>query len=331
MKQQKKHLAVLTSGGDAPGMNAAIRSCIRTALEEGCGITGIMRGYSGLLEEDMHELDTRSAGGIVYLGGTVLKTARCPAFLKSEVRQRAADILVRHHIDGLIVIGGDGSMAGAEGLSSLGIPTVTVPGTIDNDMNGTDYTIGYDTAVNTALDAVRKIRDTASSHDRAALVEVMGRKAGHLALSTGIACGAEYVLVPEIPFDRDRLCRELQSQVAEGRTNSIIICAEGAADGRELSQYIEKCTGIDMCTTILGYIQRGGAPAAEDSICAAVLGEAAVRALLQGCTGHLVGMERQEVKITPYAEAGREKRTRDMRGCKLFRKLSGLHGQKDNF
>ena len=196
----EKHLAVLTSGGDAPGMNAAIRSCIRTALEEGCGITGIMRGYSGLLEEDMHELDTRSAGGIVYLGGTVLKTARCPAFLKSEVRQRAADILVRHHIDGLIVIGGDGSMAGAEGLSSLGIPTVTVPGTIDNDMNGTDYTIGYDTAVNTALDAVRKIRDTASSHDRAALVEVMGRKAGHLALSTGIACGAEYVLVPEIPF-----------------------------------------------------------------------------------------------------------------------------------
>lgn len=324
MKQRKKRLALLTSGGDAPGMNAAVRSCIRTALSESCDITGIMRGYSGLLEEDMHDLDTRSAGGIVYLGGTVLKTARCPAFMKDEFRRRAADILKKHQIDGLIVIGGDGSMAGAAELSALGISTVTIPGTIDNDMNGTDYTVGYDTAVNTALEAVRKIRDTASSHDRAALVEVMGRKAGHLALSIGIACGAEYVLVPEIPFDRDRLCGELQKQTALGRTNSIIICAEGAADGHELSRYIEDKTGIDMCTTILGYIQRGGSPSAKDSICAALLGEAAVHALLRGCTGHLVGMERQRVKIIPYEEADREKRSLDRKGWELVRRLSGM-------
>lgn len=303
-----KRIGILTSGGDAPGMNAAIRSAARSALRMGITPYGIYRGYEGLLEGDMEELTWKKVGGIVHHGGTILKTARCPAFREEAVQRTAAQILREEEIEGLIVIGGDGSMAGAAALAQLGIATAVIPGTIDNDMGGTDETIGYDSAVNTVLAAARRIRDTAASHNRAAVVEVMGRRAGYIALAAGLACGAEFTLVPEIPFDRDKLAEDLQGMIAAGRTNSIIICAEGAADGRELSQWLHEKTGIDMCATILGYIQRGGAPTARDAILGAVLGEAAVKALAEGRHGVLAGMQGGEVRLISYEKAFQEKR-----------------------
>ncbi len=303
-----KRIGILTSGGDAPGMNGAIRSAARTALRLGITPYGIYRGYEGLLEGDMEELTWKKVGGIVHHGGTILKTARCPAFREEAVQRAAARILREEEIEGLIVIGGDGSMAGAAALERLGVATAVVPGTIDNDMGGTEETIGYDSAVNTVLDAARRIRDTAASHNRAAVVEVMGRHAGYIALAAGLACGAEFTLVPEIPFDRDKLAEDLQDMIAAGRTNSIIICAEGAADGRELSRWLHEKTGIDMCATILGYIQRGGAPTARDAILGAVLGEAAVKALAEGRQGVLAGMKGGKVRLISDEEAFEEKR-----------------------
>ncbi len=316
-----KKLGILTSGGDAPGMNAAIRSCVRTAVAEGCEIYGILRGYEGLLNEEICPLTARSVGGIVHLGGTCLKTARCPDFFQEKMQKRAVSILKKDGIEGLIIIGGDGSMVGAERLSNFGTATVTIPGTIDNDMCGTDYTIGFDTAVNTALEAVRRIRDTAASHNRAAVVEVMGRSAGYIALESGLACGAEYILVPEVSFEREKLAADLKKQMIRGRTNSIIICAEGAADGKKLAEWLHDRTGIDMCATILGYIQRGGAPTAIDSACGAILGDAGVRAILSGCNRHLIGMYRNRVRILPYEKAKEEKRALNMEVYDLARKL----------
>ena len=303
-----KRLAVMTSGGDASGMNAAIRSVIRTAKAMKCDIYGISRGYTGLLEEDIRCLTNRDAGGIILHGGTVLKTARCPAFFEESNQKKGAEILKKYEIDGLVVIGGDGSVQGAEIVSALGIPTVTIPATIDNDMHGTDETIGHDTAVNAVVNAVSRIRDTASSHDRAAIIEVMGRFAGNIALDAGVACGAEYILVPEVPFSREKLARSLLEQMKEGRTNSIIICAEGADDGRALGEWLRERTDIDICTTILGFIQRGGLPSARDSILGSVLGAAAVKALMNGEKGALAGMKNGEVRILPYKEAAEEEK-----------------------
>lgn len=235
-----KRLAVLTSGGDAQGMNAAVRGVVRTALAMDAEIYGIERGYAGLLDEDITPMTSASVGGIVLRGGTMLRTARCQAFFERKNQIQAADILRKHGIDGLVVIGGDGSVQGAEVLTHLGIPTVTVPGTIDNDMHGTDETIGHDTAVNVVVSAVSRIRDSASAHERAAIVEVMGRFAGHIALDAGLACGAEYILVPEVPFERETLARSLEAQMKLGRTNSIIICAEGAGDARSLGGVAER-------------------------------------------------------------------------------------------
>ena len=297
-------LAVLTSGGDAPGMNAAVRSVVRTALCYGKEIYGIYRGYSGLLEDDMISMTSSSVSGIVLHGGTMLKTARCKAFFEEENRKKAVDILRKRGIGGLVIIGGDGSIQGAEKLTRLGMPTVTLPGTIDNDMHGTDETIGHDTAVNAVVSAVSRIRDTASAHNRAAIIEVMGRFAGNIALDAGLA---EYILVPEVPFSREKLARSLKLQMKAGRTNSIIICAEGADDGRALSDWLTERTDIDICTTILGFIQRGGQPTARDGILGSVLGAAAVKALLEGETGALAGMHRGEVRIISYEEAKKEK------------------------
>lgn len=303
-----KKIALLTSGGDAPGMNAAIRSVVRTARFKNMEVHGVFRGYAGLLEGDMHLLTARDAGGIVHHGGTVLRTARCARFREKAAQMEAVDILKKHDIDGLVVIGGDGSMAGAASLSALGISTVTIPATIDNDMNGTEETIGFDTAVNTVVEAARRIRDTASSHDRAALIEVMGRHSGYIAVYAGLAAGAEYILIPEEPFNRDALARDLMAQAEKGRTNSLIICAEGAADGNELGRWLDAHTGIDVCTTILGYIQRGGAPSARDAILGAILGSAAVEALEKGCRHHLVGMHAGHVRLISYDDAEKEKR-----------------------
>lgn len=304
-----KRIAFLTSGGDSPGMNAAIRSILRSAASRGIETWGVFRGYEGLLAGDMIRLGWRDAGGIVHHGGTVLKTARSPAFREKAAQEKAARLLRERGMDALIVIGGDGSMAGAAALEALGIPTATVPATIDNDMCGTEETIGYDTAVNTVLEAIARIRDTAASHDRAAVVEVMGRHAGHIALAAGLAGGAEFTLVPEVPFSRDALAAALMDMQKEGRTNSIIICAEGAADGQELARWLRDATGIDVCATILGYIQRGGAPTARDALLGAVLGAAAVDGLAEGRRGFLAGCLGSRVRLISYEEAFREERS----------------------
>lgn len=317
-----KKIAVLTSGGDAPGMNAAVRSVVRTATALGLDVYGIDRGYAGLLADEINVLTNRDVGGIILRGGTILKTARCMEFFHEENQRKGAEILKKYEIDGLVVIGGDGSVQGAEILSKLGIPTVTIPGTIDNDMHGTDETIGHDTAVNEVVNAVSRIRDTASAHDRAALIEVMGRFAGNIALDAGLACGAEYILVPEVPFSREKLAQSLLAQLEQGRTNSIIICAEGADDGRALSDWLRERTNIDICTTVLGFVQRGGGPSAADSILASELGAAAVKALLEGKTAALVGMHDGKVRILDYDKADQEE--------KIFRKdryeLAGILG-----
>lgn len=317
-----KKIAVLTSGGDAPGMNAAVRSVVRTATALGLDVYGIDRGYAGLLADEINVLTNRDVGGIILRGGTILKTARCMEFFHEENQRKGAEILKKYEIDGLVVIGGDGSVQGAEILSKLGIPTVTIPGTIDNDMHGTDQTIGHDTAVNEVVSAVSRIRDTASAHDRAALIEVMGRFAGNIALDAGLACGAEYILVPEVPFSREKLAQSLLAQLEQGRTNSIIICAEGADDGRALSDWLRERTNIDICTTVLGFVQRGGGPSAADSILASELGAAAVKALLEGKTAALVGMHDGKVRILDYDKADQEE--------KIFRKdryeLAGILG-----
>ncbi len=303
-----KRIAFLTSGGDSPGMNAAIRSILRSAASRGIETWGVFRGYEGLLAGDMIRLGWRDAGGIVHHGGTVLKTARCPAFREKAAQERAAALLREKEIDALIVIGGDGSMAGAAALEALGTATATVPATIDNDMCGTEETIGYDTAVNTVLEAVARIRDTAASHDRAAVVEVMGRHAGHIALAAGLAGGAEFTLVPEVPFSKETIAAALTDMQKEGRTNSIIICAEGAADGQALARWLRDATGIDVCATILGYIQRGGAPTARDALLGAVLGAAAVDGLAEGRRGFLAGFRNSRTHIISYEEAFRETR-----------------------
>lgn len=317
-----KKIAVLTSGGDAPGMNAAVRSVVRTATALGLDVYGIDRGYAGLLADEINVLTNRDVGGIILRGGTILKTARCMEFFHEENQRKSAEILKKYEIDGLVVIGGDGSVQGAAILSKLGIPTVTIPGTIDNDMHGTDQTIGHDTAVNEVVNAVSRIRDTASAHDRAALIEVMGRFAGNIALDAGLACGAEYILVPEVPFSREKLAQSLLAQLEQGRTNSIIICAEGADDGRALSDWLHERTNIDICTTVLGFVQRGGGPSAADSILASELGAAAVKALLEGKTATLVGMHGGKVRILDYDKADQEE--------KIFRKdryeLAGILG-----
>lgn len=303
-----KKIALLTSGGDSPGMNAAVRSVIRSGCAAGMEVWGVFRGYEGLLEGDMIELRPRSASGIIHHGGTVLKTARCPAFREKEAQKRAAALLAARGIEGLIVIGGDGSMAGAAALEKLGTATAVIPATIDNDMCGTEETIGYDTAVNTVLEAAVRIRDTAASHNRAAVIEVMGRRAGHIALAAGLACGAEFTLVPEVPFDREKLAEALSALMKEGRTNSLILCAEGAADGRELAVWLEEKTGVDMCATILGYIQRGGRPSARDAILGTLLGAAAVKGLAEGKKGFLTSVTGSRVRLLSYEEAFREKR-----------------------
>lgn len=303
-----KRIGILTSGGDAPGMNAAIRSAVRTVISAGNEAVGIDRGYEGLLAGEFHPLLWKSVGGIVHHGGTMLKTARCPSFMDPVVQQKGASLLQDHGVEGLIVVGGDGSMAGAAALEKLGIPTAVVPGTIDNDMCGTEETIGYDTAVNTVLAAASRIRDTAASHDRAAVVEVMGRHSGRIALAAGLASGAEFTVVPEVPFSVEDIAEGLLSMQQEGRTNSLIICAEGAADGRALAAALAEKTGMDICATILGYIQRGGAPSARDAILGAILGAAAAEGLLAGHRGFLAGIKGSRTHIVSYADAFAEKR-----------------------
>ena len=317
-----RRIAVLTSGGDAPGMNAAIRAVVRKGLHYGLDTFGVERGYEGLVHCDFMPLSRNSVSGIISYGGTTIKTARSEAFRTHGGFMRAVRNLEDNKIDAVIVIGGDGSMAGAHKLSEAGIRTMVVPATIDNDMSGTDYTIGFDTALNTVLEAVNKIRDTAASHERVAIVEVMGRTAGHIALLSGLACGAEAVMLPEQPLDVDALCQQLNESHARGKQYSIVMVAEGAAKGFELAAQISKRTSYNPHVTVLGYIQRGGAPSAMDNIMGSRMGALAVDKLVAGESGCLVASCKSELLTIPYADAFALKRGIDLSLYDLTRILA---------
>lgn len=290
-----KKIAVLTSGGDAPGMNAAIRAVVRTALHHGIEVMGVQRGYSGLINGEMFPMSRSSVSDIIQRGGTILRTARCLEFKQEEVRKEAAKILRDNGVDALVVIGGDGSFTGAKLLSKLGVKTIGLPGTIDNDLSYTDYTIGFDTALNTVIDAIDKIRDTSTSHERVSIVEVMGRNCGDIALHTGLACGAEYIITPEKGYDREELCKVIKEGKHGGKIHNLIVLAEGVGGASELAKYVEAQTGIETRATVLGHIQRGGSPSTFDRVLASKMGSKAVELLLDGKTSRVVGIKKNEI------------------------------------
>lgn len=297
-----KRVAVLTSGGDAPGMNAAIRAVVRKSIFHGLEIYGIRRGFSGLINGEIEPMQLGSVADIIHRGGTMLHTARSPEFLKSEGQEKAKKNLRDNEIQGLIIIGGDGSLKGAEVLQEAGFSTIGIPATIDNDIPCTDYCIGFDTAVNTVTDAINKVRDTATSHERIYVIEVMGRHTGHIALLAGLAGGAESIIVPEAPFDLTEVCNRLMKGVERGKLHSIILVAEGAASALYVGKEIEKITGMEVRVTILGHLQRGGTPTAFDRILASRLAAKAIDLLLEGKSGFMVGFYKGEIKATPYKE-----------------------------
>ncbi|WP_101696924.1 6-phosphofructokinase [Clostridium minihomine] len=292
-----KRIAVLTSGGDAPGMNAAVRSVVRTGLSSGMEVLGVHRGYNGLLNCDTVEMNLRSVSDIIHTGGTVLYTARSPEFNSAEGVQLAADNCRKMGIEGLIVIGGDGSFRGARDLTQAGIPCVGVPGTIDNDIACSEYTIGYDTAMNTAMEMVDRLRDTTESHNRCSVVEVMGRRCGDIALNTGIAVGAMAILVPEQPYDLERdIYKRMQYTQSIGKRHFIIVVAEGAdCPVEELAKEIQRNTGIESRATILGHVQRGGSPTLRDRVVATQMGYHAVKLLEEGKSNRVVAMQNSQI------------------------------------
>lgn len=284
-----KTIGVLTSGGDAPGMNAAIRAVVRSGLSSGVSVKAIRRGYAGLLEEDIVDMDTMSVSDIVQKGGTILYTSRCKEMTTPEGQKKAADICRKHGIDGIVVIGGDGSFRGAQKLSENGINTIGVPGTIDLDISCTEYTIGFDTACNTAMEAIDKVRDTSASHERCSIIEVMGRTAGHIALWCGISNGSEYVLIPErYDNDEQKIIEKIRAKRRIGKKHHIIVNAEGIGDSYEMAERIEAATGIETRATVIGHIQRGGNPTCRDRVYASAMGAMAVDLLLEGKTNRVV-------------------------------------------
>ena len=295
MAKEVKTIGVLTSGGDAPGMNAAIRAVVRTAINKGMKVKGIMRGYAGLLQEEIVDMDGTSVADTIGRGGTILYTARCPEFMTEEGQKRGAEICRKHNIDGLVVIGGDGSYRGAGKLSALGINTVGLPGTIDLDIACTDYTIGFDTAINTAMEAIDKVRDTSTSHERCSIIEVMGRHAGYIALWCGIANGAEDILLPErYDGNEQMLINRIIDNRKRGKRHHIIINAEGIGHSASMAKRIEAATGIETRATILGYMQRGGAPTCKDRVYASIMGAKAVELLEEGKTNRVVAYKHVE-------------------------------------
>ncbi|WP_242119217.1 6-phosphofructokinase [Aestuariivivens sediminicola] len=308
MPNKIKKLAVLTSGGDAPGMNAAIRSVVRTCAYHDVECVGVYRGYEGLIEGDFKPMGARSVRGIINKGGTILKSARSKEFRTVEGRQKAYQHLVDHNIDGLVVIGGDGSFTGALIFNQeFDFPVMGIPGTIDNDIFGTSHTLGFDTALNTVVDAIDKIRDTASSHNRLFFIEVMGRDVGHIALNTGIAGGAEEILIPEEDLGLDRLVDSLNKSRKSGKTSSIVIVAEGDKIGKnifELKEFVdENMEGYDVRVSVLGHMQRGGAPSCFDRVLASRMGVKAVETLLEGKTNYMVGLLSNKMELTHLDQA----------------------------
>jgi len=290
-----KTIGVLTSGGDAPGMNAAIRAVVRTAIHNGLNVKGIMRGYAGLLQEEIVDMESTSVSEIIHRGGTILYTARCQEFTTAEGQKKGAEICKKHGIDGVVVIGGDGSFQGAGKLSALGINTIGIPGTIDLDIACTEYTIGFDTAVNTAMDAIDKVRDTSTSHERCSIIEVMGRNAGYIALWCGFANGAEDVLLPErYDGNEQALIDKIIENRKRGKKHHNIINAEGIGHSTSMAKRIEAATGIETRATILGYMQRGGAPTCKDRVYASIMGAKAVELLIAGKSNRLVAYKNGE-------------------------------------
>ena len=291
-----KTIGVLTSGGDAPGMNAAVRSVVRTAISMGLNVKGIHHGYNGLIEGDIFDMNVRSVSDIIHRGGTVLYTARSPLFKTEEGVNLAVENCKKFGIDGIVVIGGDGSFRGARDLSLKGIPCIGIPGTIDNDIASTEYTIGFDTAMNTAMEMVDKLRDTTQSHERCSVVEVMGRHAGWLALQTGVAVGATAILVPEVPFDFEKdIINEIKLSQTTGKMHYIIVVAEGVGNVHEIAKLVEEKTGIATRATVLGHVQRGGSPTVRDRVMASGMGYEAVRLLKEGIGNRVIAYRNNEV------------------------------------
>lgn len=291
MTHAKRKIGVLTSGGDAPGMNATIRAVVRTAIYDGYEVVGIKRGFAGLLAADMVPLGLGAVADIIHRGGTMLRTARSDDFRLESGQAAAMHNLQAAGITGLVVIGGDGSLQGATALMALGMPTVVVPATIDNDMAGTDQTVGFDTAVNTAVSAIDRIRDTATSHERTYIIEVMGRLSGHIAAASGLAAGAESIVVPEALITNQEICDRLERGFQRGKRHSIIVVCEGAGSGYAIGEYIQACTGHQPRVTVLGYIQRGGSPTAQDRILGSRMGSTAIELLNRSQGGQMVALQ----------------------------------------
>ncbi len=322
-KKQVKTIGVLTSGGDAPGMNAAIRAVVRTAIANGLKVKGIRRGYTGLLEEDIIDMNARSVADIIQRGGTILYTARCPEFMTANGQDKGADICRKHGIDGLVVIGGDGSFQGARQLAARGVNTVGVPGTIDLDIACTEYTIGFDTAVNTAMEAIDKVRDTSTSHERCSIIEVMGRNAGYIALWCGIANGAEDILTVErYDHDESKIIENIRAKKKVGQTHHIIINAEGIGDSYGMAKRIEAATGMETRATVIGHIQRGGSPTCKDRVYASAMGAKAVDILTAGGSNRVVAYKHGEYVDFDIEEALRMKKTLDPYLYEMSKKLA---------
>lgn len=321
---QVKTIGVLTSGGDAPGMNATIRAVVRTALSNGLKVKGIMKGYSGLLDEEIIDMDAKSVSDIINRGGTILYTARCHRFRDPEWQKKGAEICKKHGIDGMVVIGGDGSFQGASRLAENGINTIAIPGTIDLDIACTDYTIGFDTAVNTAMEAIDKVRDTSTSHERCSIIEVMGREAGYIALWCGIANGAEEILTVEHydKHDEERIINSVLEKRKIGKKHHIIVNAEGVGDSYGLAERIEEATGVEARATIIGHIQRGGNPTCKDRVYASTMGAKAVDLLVQGKSNRVVAYKRGEFVDFDIQEALAMKKELDPYLYEMAKKLS---------
>lgn len=317
-----KRIGVLTSGGDSPGMNAAVRAVVRKAIYHNVEICGVYGGYAGLISGTIKKLELGSVGDIIHRGGTVLYSARCEEFKTEEGQQKGIEQLRKNGIEGLVVIGGDGSYHGAKALTEKGYPCIGVPGTIDNDIAGTQYTIGFDTALNTVIDAIDKIRDTATSHERTFIIEVMGRNAGDIALWSGLAGGAETILIPEENYNMEEIAERLKRGNERGKKHSIIIVAEGVASGMELAKQVKEVTNFDTRVSVLGHMQRGGSPTAFDRVLASRLGARAVELLLEGKGGRAVGIENTQVVDHDIIEVLSTKHSVDFSLYSLSKELS---------
>ena len=323
MSKEIKCIGVLTSGGDAPGMNAAIRAVVRKAISNGVTVKGIKRGYAGLLHEEIVDMQKQNVSDIIQRGGTILGTARCLEFKEPDVQAHAADICRKHGIDGLVVIGGDGSYRGAQALARNGINTIGLPGTIDLDIACTEYTIGFDTAINTAMEAIDKVRDTSSSHERCSIIEVMGRNAGYIALWTGVANGAEDILLPEkYDYNEQELINNIIASRKRGKTHHIIVNAEGIGHSTSMAKRIEAATGIETRATILGYLQRGGSPTCKDRFYASIMGAYAADILCAGKSNRVVAYKHGEFVDFDIEEALNMEKTINEYQYDICRKLS---------